>query len=193
MRYRKSPSSGGPGTAVTWAVLALCWPRGCTQPQCTSHGIFLLLQIDQNCFKGKANSFAVETDFETVTVPSWSLHISVPLCWWRDANEQSCLLIELPYPGPIWISLKQRFLLNFQDNVENCNIFLAPKGCDGDFPADLRRSSPLIDVVSFNMQWDGDLQPLMSRSHYRSLSAWPLAAILKPNQEKMSHLILDYT
>lgn len=188
MRYRKSPSSRGPGTAVT-AVLALCWPRGCTQPRCTSHGIFLLLQIDQNCFKGKANSFADEFLRLSLLPPG----LSIPLCWWRDANEQSCLLIDLPYPGPIWISLKQRFLLNFQDNVENCNIFLAPKGCDGDFPADLRRSSPLIDVVSFNMQWDGDLQPLMSRSHYRSPNAWPLAAILKPNQEKMSHLILDYT
>lgn len=38
--------------------------------------------------------------------------------------------------------MKQRFLLNFQDNVENCDIFLVQKGCDGDFPADLRRRCP---------------------------------------------------
>lgn len=68
--------------------------------------------------------------------------LSIPLCWWRGANEESCLLIDLPYPGPIWISMKQRFLLNFQHNVENCDIFLVQKGCDGDFPADLRRRCP---------------------------------------------------
>lgn len=31
-------------------------------------------------------------------------------------------------------SLKKRFVLNFQDNVENCNSFTAQKRCEVGFP-----------------------------------------------------------